>query len=395
MRLVGLFVEVLFLCVIQSSLSESPSASQPATAMRIGGERNVKSTIKMTDIQIIFSDVDGTLVHYPQHVNEYVGTEGNKIIKLPPSSTGQQGIISYETLRRCQELRQRGKKLVLISGMRSTTLWGRIPYLPRADAYCCEAGGRVFYPVKPRKGKGPIFKLEAFDGAFKAELEPFGLEEDTEWRSRMEKTAGSCGFVGNELENEGEASMIPVDQRNGQLWAFCVELERKGFIVDTIGYATCFRVNRKQQKGVGEGVFDALSSIKPPKGLSTSVNLGCVDFYPTDSGKKNWYVSQRLYDPVALCVCSRRDSCQYVAKKLCAMEIALDQNALCLCDDDNDLEMALACRHAFVPGISSASMGQVVKENGNKITVTGGIGDLEEGTGATERALAAVLDMAI
>jgi hypothetical protein len=84
-----------------------------------------------------------------------------------------------------------------------------------------------------------------------------------------------------------------------------------------------------------------------------------------------------------------------VANKLSAMEIALEQNALCLCDDDNDLEMALACRHAFVPGISSGSMAEIVNENGNKITVTGGTEELEEGTSATERALAAVMDMAI
>jgi hypothetical protein len=288
MRLVGALVEVLFLCVIQSSLSISARAGQTTT--KTDGKRNVPiATMKARDIQILFSDVDGTLVHYPQNVTEYVGTEDNKIIKLPTSSTGQQGIISSETLRKCQEIRERGTKLVLISGMRSTTLWGRIPYLPRADAYCCEAGGRIFYPVKP--GKGPSFKLEEFDGASRDSLEPFGLEEDAKWRSKMEKTAGNCGFVGNGLENEAWASIISVDQRKGRLWEFCVELERKGFVVDTTGYATCFRVNRKQQKGIAEGLFDSLYSIKPPKGLSTSVNLGCVDFYPADSGKKNWYVT--------------------------------------------------------------------------------------------------------
>lgn len=296
MRLIGLLIAVLLLCVVQSSLSVSPSASEPATATAtattIAGDRDVTATMKVGAIKILFSDVDGTLVHYSQDTNEYGGTEGNKIIKLPPSSTGQQGIISSETLRKCQELRQRGKKLVLVSGMRSTTLWGRIPYLPRADAYCCEAGGRIFYPIKP--GKGPIFKLEAFDGISSDDLEPFGLEEDVEWRARMERTTGSCGFVGSELNNEAGATIVPVDRRRGRLWEFCVELERKGYVVDITGYATCFRVNRKQQKVIAEGAFDALYSINPPKGLSTSVNLGCVDFYPADSGKKNWYVCRRL-----------------------------------------------------------------------------------------------------
>lgn len=82
-----------------------------------------------------------------------------------------------------------------------------------------------------------------------------------------------------------------------------------------------------------------------------------------------------------------------MARKLCGEKTLLDKSAICLCDDDNDLEMALACKHAFVPGISSESMGQVVKNNAERITATGGINELEEGTGATERALDAALKM--
>ena len=31
--------------------------------------------------------------------------------------------------------------------MRTSTLNKRIPYLPHADADCCETGGRFFYPI--------------------------------------------------------------------------------------------------------------------------------------------------------------------------------------------------------------------------------------------------------
>jgi len=79
-----------------------------------------------------------------------------------------------------------------------------------------------------------------------------------------------------------------------------------------------------------------------------------------------------------------------VARKLCGNGTVLENNAVCLCDDDNDLEMALACKHAFVPGISSESMRAVIQANPNKITATGGVDNLEEGTGATERALDAI-----
>ena len=306
-----------------------------------------------------------------------------------------QGIISSGTLRKCQELRRRGKKLVLISGMRLTTWWNRIPYLPRADAYCCEAGGRIFYSVKP--GKGLSFKLEHFDGASASGLEAFGLEEDTEWRSKIEATAGVGGFAGNELDGNSSASVVTIGQRKGRLWDYCLELQEKGFVIDTKGYSVCFRVNRKQQKLVSEDQFEALKSIAPPEGLSTSVNLGCVDFYPFDSGKKNWYVVilRGAFVLSSSAVCSRLESCQYVSRKLCNDEMVLGENAVCMCDDDNDLEMALACRYAFAPGISSESMAQVVKNNGNNIIATGGVDGLEEGTSATERALDAVLGMVI
>ena len=267
------------------SPDESPSSLSSIAVMT----RDKREATVNSDIHIVFSDVDGTLVHYPKNLDDQIGDPGNRIMKLPPSSTGMRGIISSETLRKCQELRRRGKKLVLISGMRSTTMWERLAYLPRADAYCCEAGGRIFYPVPPGKNSS-VFKLEPFDGADKSVLEPFSLEEDKDWRLKMEMTAGGDGFVGNELDYDLSATPMPIDQRKGPLWEFCCQLQRKGFVVDTTGYSVCFRVNRKQQDVVSQVEFEALSSITPPEGIATSVNLGCVDFYPQNCGKKNWYV---------------------------------------------------------------------------------------------------------
>ena len=36
---------------------------------------------------------------------------------------------------------------MLITGGRLTTLLQRLPFLPAADAYVCENGGRIFYPT--------------------------------------------------------------------------------------------------------------------------------------------------------------------------------------------------------------------------------------------------------
>ena len=43
-------------------------------------------------------------------------------------------------------MRKGGVKLVLITGARLSTLLMRMAFLPAADAYVCENGGRIFYP---------------------------------------------------------------------------------------------------------------------------------------------------------------------------------------------------------------------------------------------------------
>jgi hydroxymethylpyrimidine pyrophosphatase-like HAD family hydrolase len=142
-------------------------------------------------------------------------------------------------------------------------------------------------------------------------------------------------------------------------------------VIDSKGYSTCFRVNRSQQTNVE--AFDLVRNLIVPTELATSTNLGCIDFYPKDSGKKN--------------------CCLYLAKKLCndsEDESILATSAICLCDDDNDLEMALACQHAYVPSVSSESMAQAIKDNPTKLTVIEGI-DGVEGTSATELALTLIL----
>ena len=92
----------------------------------------------------VFSDIDGTLVHYPVDLSK---EDNSLLIHLPPSKTGTRGVVSRKTLYLCQKLRSvnNGTPLILVSGMRTTTLFQRMPYLPTADAYVCESGGRIFY----------------------------------------------------------------------------------------------------------------------------------------------------------------------------------------------------------------------------------------------------------
>jgi hypothetical protein len=61
-----------------------------------------------------------------------------------------------------------------------------------------------------------------------------------------------------------------------------------------------------------------------------------------------------------------------------------------MCDDDNDLEMALACLHAYVPSISSTSLAATIQSSPGKFTAT--CKDAVQGTHATEMALDLILE---
>jgi len=438
-------------------------------------------------INFVFSDVDGTLVHYPSHLEEELGKESSTtsttssatavataptLIHLPPSSTGMKGIISSSTLRLCQILRKKyNVKLTLVSGMRTSTLLKRLPYLPKADAYASEAGGRIFYPIpiphynanvnanananastinasasttnddpasKYNGKKMIIIEPINFHGAQSEDLEPFGLVEDMEWRLEMsnDNAAGCDGYLGDamdtfmktatnnnsnndtEEEEEGQASstctvpstIIPIDERSGVLWEFGKQLQKEGFVLDSNGYSCCFRVNRKQQNKelIHDDDFDRLSvrlrdrddanaNESTNLGLASSVNLGCIDFYPIKSGKKN--------------------CCSYLAHKFSKSSSSMNdldmkmninihdetnmntntdiilKRAICFCDDDNDLEMAMSCGKAYLPSISSLTMADACKKYPNQIIITEDKeADIVE-TKATEHALICALNV--
>lgn len=309
------------------------------------------------------------------------------------------GVVSSKTLQSCRDLRKAGVKLVLVSGMRTSTLLNRLPYLPKADAYCSEAGGRIFYPTPPSTEVGEVdsdFQQQwtplEYTGASSEDLHPYGLREDRTWRKRIESTqgAGKDGYAGNEISSDRlcdddddeeeclidydnpdgfpmQQNVMPVQQRKGALWKFAQQLQGDdGFVLDTKSYSSCFRVNRKHQTGpMGEDKFQALleGDIVTPPQLRISTNLGCIDVYPESSGKRN--------------------CCQYLADSL---SVDMAKESVCICDDDNDLEMALACAHAYIPALTSETMVQCIRQNPRKFTQTVQEGLVEQ-TLATEAAL--------
>lgn len=353
-------------------------------------------------VKIIFSDIDGSLIHYPKETTNQQQQEqeqGNDLLYLPPSATGMRGIISSHTLQLCSDLRAKGVMLVLVTGARTSTLLNRLPYLPKADAYCTESGGRIFYPTnvdcctytENNEGSNSNqFTPVKYNGAKTNDLQPFGLREDMVWRDHMgEEGAGIEGYVGNnvysnrcedDMSEDGECLIdyestqgfpivedeVPISQRTGHLWDFGNHLVNEyDFVLDTKSYSTCFRVNMKHQTN---DKFVALlnSDIAHPQGIGKSTNLGCIDFYPTVSGKQH--------------------CCQYLANE---SGHNLATESVCICDDDNDIEMALACSYSYIPTLTSKTMVDTLKRKQSNFTLT--FGPDVRSTAATEAALELIL----
>lgn len=172
----------------------------------------------------------------------------------PPPPAGAQGLISLPTLRLYAALRALGVKLVVITGARLSTLLGRLPCIPAADAYVCEGGGRIFYPAS---------------SAGLPTAAP--LAEDLAWREVQAGAAGPAGQDG-----------VAPERRAGPLWSFYASLAAAapaaGVRLDAASYTTAFRV-----KGGPEAVAAVLRDL--PSGLATALNLGAADVFPATSGK--------------------------------------------------------------------------------------------------------------
>lgn len=271
---------------------------------------------------IVFSDIDGTCVHYDMGETlvpfcAEVDFEGETplgleraefqkddarawVLALPESSSGSRGIISVDTLKAYARLQDFGCRVILVSGCRCSTLIQRIPYLPQADAYVCESGGRIFYPAQ-----GGL-----------------SLVEDLVWRNAH----SSLPPV--------QPSTVAPETYSGDLWEFYRNLKSKGINIDSKNYSTAFRV--KDKRVSGQDV---------PSSLAYSTNLGSLDIYPKTSGKLNAAI--------------------YLMNKFSSGP----ESSVFMCDDDNDIELALHVSRAYLPGITSESMQKTVEENRNHFYV--------------------------
>merc|ERR1712232_636350 len=100
-----------------------------------------------------------------------------------------------------------------------------------------------------------------------------GLEEDLEWKNLIQSYLYNSNPP-NDYENDK-----PLKERKGKIWGLANQLVADGWVVDTIGYSTCFRVNYNAQDGTVKSFeeFEKLSSIvDDDEYITSSVNLGCI-----------------------------------------------------------------------------------------------------------------------
>lgn len=197
-----------------------------STTTSLNGHDRPKKPLK----HICFADIDGTLVHFPNVLSDmgqitqpsvlpncYLWVEKAtgmryKVLKLPPSTTGTSGMISIKTLSKLAQLRHEGVMLVLLTGARTSTLLQRLPYLPAADAYVAENGGRIFYPDQTLPTAMPLM-------------------EDSKWRKVHNATAGSSS-----------QEDVEPQERKGALWECYRQLLGDGWTPDVHSYTTSFRL---------------------------------------------------------------------------------------------------------------------------------------------------------
>ncbi|CAE7245764.1 unnamed protein product [Symbiodinium sp. CCMP2456] len=234
---------------------------------------------------------------------------------LPPSSTGTLAFISERTLQLVAQIRQSGHLFVLISGARSSTVLERLPFLPAADAYVTENGGRIFVPAPSHSA-----------------LTAAPIVEDLQWR-------------GIHVAAPVVLESVPPSKRPGTLWDLFRKLEREGWTCDANKYSTDFRVSVKKSQGKTEAdlrlVIDAL-----PTSLACSFNLGSADFYPATSGKDK--------------------AAKYLMKALGQFD---KDSTVSMGDDDNDLALAKVVGHTYIPGFTAESVRTAVQEEPQAFTV--------------------------
>eukprot|EP00640_Fibrocapsa_japonica_P003242 CAMPEP_0113942588 /NCGR_PEP_ID=MMETSP1339-20121228/8272_1 /TAXON_ID=94617 /ORGANISM="Fibrocapsa japonica" /LENGTH=326 /DNA_ID=CAMNT_0000947111 /DNA_START=164 /DNA_END=1144 /DNA_ORIENTATION=+ /assembly_acc=CAM_ASM_000762 len=278
-----------------------------------------------TVIKCLFSDVDGTVVHYSVPQEEEPTSTSNDgrslMLHLPPSKTGLRGIISRRTIELAEMIQERGVPFVLVTAARPSTLNSRLPYLPVADVYIIENGGQVLFNIAQPLGKAAAEKLSM------ANENPVMTSQN----------AGSDGATAVVLVQDQRWAQGLASGRD-QVQALGDKLVDLGWEVDRKDRVYMIRV-KTDEATPGKTVSDLISLVKSTSvDLQHASNLGFIDVFPSGSGKD-------------------------VAAKYVAQLLGVDINDCAMMgDDDNDMKLAqLAGQGMFLTGVFHPSVQEAME----------------------------------
>lgn len=301
-------------------------------------------------VKVVFSDLDGTLVHYPREFAEYASvvsedearqravirydvTGEERECVILPSLTGGKSYMSLATVKLIERLRDMGVIFVIITGARTSTYIQRRSLLPAADYEFFENGGRKLANGVP----------------------------DPDWTENFTAEIGPV---------EDKDQLVPKilqhpDERKGSLWELYAKMTAEGWSTDARNYLTLFRVNVAKTEGKTVDDFARYTDSElSSRNLAKAFNLGKADIYPAGSGKAN------------------------AAAHILAKHGLDASDAVAMFDDDNDLELGALVGKSFLPGITHKSVYDAMTLYGKKWTVTASRGFL-----GTEEALHAIIEM--
>eukprot|EP00002_Diphylleia_rotans_P033642 TRINITY_DN7172_c0_g1_i1.p1 TRINITY_DN7172_c0_g1~~TRINITY_DN7172_c0_g1_i1.p1 ORF type:complete len:366 (+),score=57.11 TRINITY_DN7172_c0_g1_i1:81-1178(+) len=270
--------------------------------------------------RIIFSDIDGTLAHFPAYMPStsqisqkspftatYTEDEISIECNILPSTTSGPAYMPSAAIDIVRSLRASGIIFVLVTGARRRTLLERLRHLPDCDVAAAESGGRIYrFPAGVRSSLLTAAEHERFlDRAWAQRLAPF------------------CGELCEAQLPPGELSQA----KQTPLAELAQSLRMGGWSVDTSDYTTQIRIRLETAKDPLSAVQCcdpivrlhadlAVLAQKTTPWWCVTQNLDKADIYPSCSGKGE--AVRYLVDSYGFA----------------------PSDAVVMMDDDNDLPMA-------------------------------------------------------
>ena len=379
-----------------------------------------QSSPKKKKLRAIFSDIDGTIVHYDAklkkqgyelvdiveveegntnnkspssssfdkrvHIWKHTAT-GRTVRSIPvPSATLGGGFISLATMSLVQKLRQeRDVKFCLLTGARTSTFLSRVysGALPKFDFGVCEGGGKIYSSSKN-------------DGACNDEENSLILDED--WINSFSKS------IGDWKSNRDKFPENP-ENREGALWNLYKRLKTENGLLlqknqekkeeeekqisggfpklDATSFDSAFMVDLRQlhQPTTSSTENTNTNSTKP-----TLLVCGVDEVNELEQGLKKIVTESDEYkDLLTVCInlgkghvsakgCTKADVVKYLTSseskkiqppiKLFSSsedkeeETTENDNEIVagMFDDENDLDFVKLCHIGFAPGIAHPSV---------------------------------------